>query len=304
MEIRQLRYFLDIARTEHLTLSAGNLFVTQSTLSHGIRQLEQELGVSLFDRVGRGLRLSQAGMAFRDHAARSIKELEAGRMALSELSGLQAGRLTVGVFPTFLNTLMPATVAAFTEAYPGVSVEVRDLRAGAIEEQVLSGELDFGIAFHPAAHEGIEAEHLFEERLMLVVASRHPLANRRSIELRQLASLPLALLPRNFATRRLIDDHLHAAGVKPLVKVEIESVEALIGVCRSSLLASIVPERAALQAPDLNALVLRSPDIVRQAGILWRRGSSRSAAAREFAALLRPPTPRAARKASRKTRTS
>ncbi len=274
MEIRQLRYFLDIARTEHLTLSASNLFVTQSTLSHGVRQLE--LGVSLFDRVGRGLRLSQAGMAFRDHAARSIKELEAGRMALSELSGLQTGRLTIGVFPTFLNTLMPATVAAFSAAYPGVSVEVRDLRAGAIEEQLLNGELDFGIAFHPAAHEGIEAEHLFEERLMLVVAPQHPLANRRSIDLKQLAAL------------RLIDDHLHAAGVKPLVKVEIESVDALIGVCRWSLLASIVPERAALQAPDLKALALRSPQIVRQAGILWRRGSSRSAAAREFAALLQP----------------
>ena len=294
MEIRQLRYFLDIARTEHLTLSASNLFVTQSTLSHGVRQLEQELGVALFDRVGRGLRLSQAGMAFREHAARCIKELEAGRMALSELSGLQSGRLTVGVFPTFLNTLMPATVAAFTQAYPGVSVEVRDLRAGAIEEQVLKGELDFGIAFHPAAHEGIEAEHLFEERLMLVVAPGHALAKRRGIELERLGDVPLALLPRNFATRRLIDEHLQAAGVKPLVKVEIESVEALIGVCRASLLASIVPERAALQAPDLKALALRSPQIVRQAGILWRRGSSRSAAAREFAALLQR-APRRAR---------
>ena len=297
MDIRQLRYFLDIARTQHLTLSASNLFVTQSTLSHGIRQLEQELGVALFDRVGRGLRLSQAGLAFRDHAARSLKELESGRMALSELSGLQSGRLTVGVFPTFLNTLMPATVAAFSQAYPGVSVEVRDLRAGAIEEQVLSGELDFGIAFHPAAHEGIEAEHLFEERLMLVVAPGHPLAARRSITNRQLASLPLALLPRNFATRRLIDEHLQAAGVKPLVKVEIESVEALIGVCRASLLASIVPERAALQAPDLKAVAMPAPQIVRQAGILWRRGSSRSAAAREFAALLQPAVSRKPRSA-------
>jgi len=150
MEMRQLRYFLDIAQTEHLTLSARHLFVTQSTLSHGLRQLEQELGVSLFDRVGRGLKLSQAGLAFRDHALRALKELEAGRMALSELNGLQSGRLTVGVFPTFLNTLVPATVAAFSQAYPGVTVEVRDLRAGPIEEQVLSGELDLGIAFHPA----------------------------------------------------------------------------------------------------------------------------------------------------------
>ena len=128
MEMRQLRYFLDIAQTEHLTLSARHLFVTQSTLSHGLRQLEQELGVSLFDRVGRGLKLSQAGLAFRDHAMRALKELEAGRMALSELNGLRSGRLTVGVFPTFLNTLVPATVAAFSQAYPGVTVEVRGER--------------------------------------------------------------------------------------------------------------------------------------------------------------------------------
>jgi len=68
MEIRQLRYFLDIAQTENLTQSARNLFVTQSTLSHGLRQLEQELAVSLFDRLGRGLKLSQAGTEFRAHA--------------------------------------------------------------------------------------------------------------------------------------------------------------------------------------------------------------------------------------------
>lgn len=294
MEMRQLRYFLDIAQTEHLTLSARHLFVTQSTLSHGLRQLEQELGVSLFDRVGRGLKLSQAGLAFRDHALRALKELEAGRMALSELNGLQSGRLTVGVFPTFLNTLVPATVAAFSQAYPGVTVEVRDLRAGPIEEQVLSGELDLGIAFHPARHEDIETEHLFDERLLLVLSPAHPWAKRRWVELRQLAELPLALLPRSFATRRLIDDHFAQAGVKPLVRVEMESVEALIGVCRWSELATIAPERAAAQAPDLLALPLKAPVIVRHAGVLWRRGSSRSAAAREFAALLRPTTQRAA----------
>ena len=118
MEIRQLRYFLDIAETEHLTQSAENLFVTQSTLSHGLRQLEEELGVSLFDRLGRGLRLSQAGMEFRGYASRTLKEIEAGRMALAGLSELQFGKLTIGVFPTFLNTVVPATVAAFTKAHP------------------------------------------------------------------------------------------------------------------------------------------------------------------------------------------
>lgn len=288
MEMRQLRYFLDIAQTEHLTLSAQNLFVTPSTLSHGLRQLEQELGTPLFDRLGRGLKLSQAGIAFRAHATRALKEIETGRMALSDLTGLQTGQLTIGVFPTFLNTLLPAAVAAFSQAYPKVTVLVRDLRAGPIEEQLLNGELDLGIAFHPAAHEDIETEPLFDERMMLVVNHSHPLARRQRMAMKQLHSLPMALLPRSFATRRLIDEHLRQAGAAPEVRVEMESVDALLGVCRRSELASIVPERAARQAPDLHAVVLSSPEMVRHAGILWRRGASRSTAAREFVALLRP----------------
>lgn len=290
MEIRQLRYFLDIARTEHLTLSAQNLFVTQSTLSHGLRQLEEELGLRLFERLGRGLKLSQAGAVFRLYAGRALQEIEAGRMALADMTGLQSGTLTVGVIPTFLNTLVPATVAAFSSAYPKVNIVVRDLRAGPIEEQLVAGELDVGIAFYPTERQEIETEPLFEERMQLVVNHAHPLAHRRTLAMKALAGVPLALLTRAFATRRLIDDSLRHAGVAPCVRVEMESVEALIAACRCGELASIVPERAARQAADLQAIHLTSPQLVRHAGILWRRGASRSAAALEFAARLRGTT--------------
>ncbi|HSW18658.1 MAG TPA: transcriptional regulator CynR [Ramlibacter sp.] len=288
MEIRQLRYFLDIAETEHLTQSAQNLFVTQSTLSHGLRQLEQELNVDLFDRLGRGLKLSQAGAQFRAYALRALKELEAGRMALADLGGLQSGTLTLGVFPTFLNTVVPATVAGFNRDYPRVAVAVRALRAGPIEEQLLRGELDLGIGFHPTVHADIETEPLFDERLLLVVNPSHRLAAQDTLALQALAGVPLALLARSFATRRQIDEQLKQAGVEPLVRVEMESVEALLGVARwSQELASIVPERAALQYPDLHAVTLDAPGMVRSAGLLWRRGASRSAAAEEFARRLR-----------------
>lgn len=287
MEIRQLRYFLDIAQTEHLTQSAQNLFVTQSTLSHGLRQLEEELDTALFDRLGRGLKLSQAGAEFRAYATRALKEIEAGRMALADLSGLQSGRLTIGAIPTFLNTVLPATVAAFCERYPKVQLEVRDLRAGPIEDQLMSGELDLGIAFHPARHGEIETEPLFEERMMVVLRKTAPQARCRHITLKRAAQLPMALLPRSFATRRMLDEKFRQAGAEPLVRVEMESVEALLGVCRHGPLATIVPERAALQMPELHAMALTAPEVVRHAGLLWRRSASRSVAAREFATLLR-----------------
>jgi LysR family cyn operon transcriptional activator len=286
MEIRQLRYFLEIARTEHLTQSARSLFVTQSTISHSLRQLEDELGVRLFDRVGRGLKLSQEGALFRTYAGRALQEIDAGRMALTELAGLRSGTLTVGAIATFLNNLVPATVAAFSAAHPKVRLVVRDLRAGAIEEMLVAGELDVGIAFHPAGREDIETEPLFDERMLFVASRSHPLAGRRTVALKALEGLPLALQPRSYSTRRLIDEAFRAAGVEATVPVEMESIESLIGACRRGGLASIVPERAAQQATGVRTIPLAAP-VVRRASVLWRRGASRSAAAQEFVKLLK-----------------
>ena len=209
-------------------------------------------------------------------------------MALADMTSLQSGTLTVGVIPTFLHTLVPATVAAFSMLYPRVNIVVRDLRAGPIEEQLVEGQIDVGIAFYPAERDEIETEPLFNERMQLVVNRKHPLAHRRTLAVKDLARVPLAMLPRAFPTRRLIDDGLRRAGVVPEVRVEMESVEGLLDVCRWGDLASIAPERAARQASDLLAIDLHSPAMLRHAGILWRRGASRSRAALEFAALLRP----------------
>ena len=288
MELRQLRYFLSVAETEHLTQSAQALFVTQSTLSHGLRQLEDELGCMLFERVGRGLRLSQAGLAFRGYVGRALQELEAGRTEIARIGGLQAGTLTVGVIPTFMDTLVPDAVARFSAQYPGIRVAIRDLRADLIEEQLLAGQLDAGIAFHPTTREDIETEHLFTERLQLLVGTRHKLAGRRTVAFRSLAGVALCLLPRSFATRRLLDDCFQEAGVQPQVRVEMESVSALINACAGGELATIVPERAAdMAGGSFKAIALTAPQPSRHAGILWRRGASRSVAAQAFVGLLR-----------------
>jgi LysR family cyn operon transcriptional activator len=288
MELRQLRYFLSVADTEHLTQSAHAMYVTQSTLSHGLRQLETELGVSLFDRIGRGLKISQAGLLFKGYVGRAVQEIEAGRMELSRLNGLQAGTLTVGVIPTFMNSLIPTAVAIFSEQYPGIKVSIRDLRADLIEELLMAGQLDVGIAFHPTEREEIDTTHLFTEQMQLLVGKNHPLAGKRTVSMKTLKNMPLCLLPRSFATRRMLDESFKIAGISPLVRVEMESVSALIAACDSGLLATIVPERAARDSAHMHAIKLSDPQPSRHAGILWRKGASRSVAAQAFVALLKP----------------
>src|SRR3569833_2762248 len=97
LELRHLRYFLTVAELQHVTRAAEALHVTQSTLSHQIRQLEEQLGTELFDRVGRGVQLTQAGRLFRSFAQRALDEVDAGRTALDELGKLLRGTLRIGV---------------------------------------------------------------------------------------------------------------------------------------------------------------------------------------------------------------
>lgn len=274
---------MNLAETEHLTQSAQALFVTQSTLSHGLRQLEEELGTALFDRVGRGLKISQAGLAYKSFVGRAMQELEAGRMALTHLNGLQSGTLTVGVIPTFMDTLVPSAVAQFSANYPGIRVSIRDLRADLIEDQLVSGQLEVGIAFHPTQHSEIDAEHLFSEQLQLLVSAEHRLAKRRSLRMTDLKDVPLCLLPRSFATRRMLDEAFKQANLSAEVRVEMESVNALIEACKTGMLATIVPERAAAMNKDqFRAVPLTDPRPIRHAGILWRKGASHSVAAQAF----------------------
>ena len=107
MELRHLHYFLSIAETSSFTRAAASLHVTQPTLSHQIRQLEREIGKPLFDRMGRGVRLTEPGKVLQDYARRAIKEIQSGLRAVAELDGLVHGKLAVGVFRTYSSSPLP-----------------------------------------------------------------------------------------------------------------------------------------------------------------------------------------------------
>jgi LysR family transcriptional regulator, cyn operon transcriptional activator len=285
MEHRHLRYFLAVAQTQHMTQAAERVHVTQSTLSHQISQLEELLGVALFDRVGRGIRLTQAGELFRGFAQRALKEMEDARVALDELENVVRGSLRLGVIHTYNSTLVPPIVAQILTRHPGVKISVEDLPAIAIEEAIAEGELDLGIAFAPAGRD-IAAEPIFEEELVLIVNKKHPLAQRRAIKSRALSEIPLALQSHRFATRRLIDQAFGAA-IADNVRVEMSSIESLLNTVRTGLVGTIVSERAFGDDSELSKVRITHPTTIRTAALLWHRGRYRTPAAREFAALFR-----------------
>ena len=253
----------------------------------------------LFQRIGRGLKLSEAGRAFQGYAARALQEVESGRMALAEISGLNAGSLRIGILPSFGHTFIPPAVAAFSSRYPNVHVAVRELRAGDIEQMLLDGQLDVGISLCPAERVELDVEPLFDEDLVLVVPPGHPLAARRSLPLKDLQAVPLAMQPRSFVTRRILEAAFRKARAVPAIRLEMDSVEALVRVCRTGALATIIPERVAHHANDLRLIRLHSPTPGRSAGVLWRKGGSRNVAALEFVRLMATPPARGRRRVTR-----
>jgi LysR family transcriptional regulator, cyn operon transcriptional activator len=286
MDFKQIRYFLKLAETEHLTRAAESLNITQSTLSHGLAQLEQDLGVTLFDRIGRGLKISQAGESFKTHAARSLQEIEAGKQELAALKNLQLGTLRIGVIPTFMDLFLPKIVARFSQNFPNVKLRLHILRADDIEQQLSEGQLDVGIAFYPTKRDDIETEHLLGEELKLVMSKNNQLISGNSLAFKDLEKLTLCLLPATYATRRQIDKICDSLSIKPMVKVEMESVAALIEVCKESDLMTIVPERATYHHKDIKSITLLDPTPMRKTGLLWRKNGPRLPLALAFKELL------------------
>lgn len=286
MELRHLRYFLAVADNLSFTRAADQLHVTQPTLSHQLMQLEEEIGSTLFDRIGRRVHLTPSGEIFREYIQKALKEIHSGIAAISELEGLMRGTLTVGAFESFSTSLLPRLLAKFSDLYPGVHVRVRQLLTGQLEEQLDKGTLDLGIAYSPPATDKILAERLFDEPLALVVGTKHALANRRRIHMAALDGEPLMLLTAEFPSRRLLESRFSLVGARPKVVLEINSIQATLATVSSTKVATILTKRLAKTVPELHCIEL-VPTIMRTAALFWRRNGYRSAAARAMADLIR-----------------
>jgi LysR family cyn operon transcriptional activator len=286
--LRQLQYFLTVAEHLHFTKAAEKLAVTQPTLSHQIAQLEDHIGMQLFARIGRKVRLTEPGALLKAYADRAIKELQAGRLALSELEGMVRGELRIGAIQSFSRTLLPPILGSFVLAYPGICVDIQEMTGLAIEQALAAGSLDLGIGFAPSALDETEVEPMIDEHLLLVVGKRHRYVDRVSVDLAELDGLAMILLGREFSTRVLIDRYLAQAGAVPQVMHETNSMEVMLGMVAESTIATIIPEHGLHRNDDrCQSIPLCNPIPLRTSALLWPRHSFRSISARTFGQMMR-----------------
>jgi len=286
MELHQLRYFIRAAELLHFTRAAESLYVSQPTLSSHIQQLEKELGCPLFDRVGRRVRLTEAGQLLLDHARKAIREVDVSKEAVAELLGLRRGALRLGTTQIFSQYLLPMSLAAYISAYPEIHVEVYWGISPEVERRVLSGDIDLGLCFLPPESKDIQYEALLSDEVVPVVSKKHPLAAHKALSIAELGSLPLALLSTGMSTRRLLDLQFAKSGFSPKILLEMNDIPALLAVVASGGAGTMVSSRLVANRPDLRSITIKE-GIRRSAGIITRKERHLSAAARAFLELIK-----------------
>ncbi|POT59902.1 transcriptional regulator CynR [Citrobacter amalonaticus] len=287
MLFRHIHYFLAVAEYQGFTRAAAALHVSQPALSQQIKQLEETLGMQLFDRSGRTTRLTDAGEVYLGYARHALQSLEEGKRAIHDVEDLSRGSLRVAVTPTFTAYFIGPLIAAFYRRYPNVTLQIREMSQDKIEALLANDELDIGIAFEEVHSQDIDAQPLLTESLALVVANHHPLAQQESVELNVLNSEKLILLSPEFATREQIDRYCRQVGVRPQVLMEANSISAVLELVRRTSLSTLLPAAIAAQSDDLNAIALTPQLLERTAVLMQRKGAWRTAASRAFVDMAR-----------------
>jgi DNA-binding transcriptional LysR family regulator len=281
MDLRRLRYFLAVAEHGTMARAAAAVGMAQPTLSQQLRALETDLGSVLFDRTSRGMELTGPGRLLQTHALRLLAQAEAARTALAEIEGGISGGIRIGVIHTYNTAFLPTVIQHFSTRYPLVKLLVEEATAGEIERQILNGHFDVGLAFDRPEHEAIGVAPLFDEQLVLVCAPGSQYAARKSIELHRLSTIPLALLTRAFATRRLLDTAV--AGRAELdIRIEMNSIEALLELARRDIAPTVLANRSLTGRNDLAMVPLTRPAIRRGAALLWDVHRYQTKATRAF----------------------
>jgi DNA-binding transcriptional LysR family regulator len=291
MDLPQLASFLRVAEEGSVTRAAAALHLTQPAVTQHVRALERELGVPLFDRTERGMRLTQPGETLRDYARRSLGLLQEARDVLGDLERSSQGRVVIGAGVTTSIFRLPDWLRQLQREHPGIDVTVRTGRSREIAALALAREIDLGLVTSPIQEPALTIAPLFDEEIVLVAPPDHPLASgAHAVE--ELREHPLIFFSRGSGFREYLDRALAAAGVVPRVKMESDSVEAIKSFVEVGLGASFLPAgavRAELGTGTLlRARVTGLPPLYRTTSVLYRTDRYLNAGARSFLAVVRP----------------
>lgn len=292
MDFRQLRYFSHVARAGSFKRAAAELRVAQPALSRQIRKLEEELGVDLLARHGRGARLTSSGALLLDGAEAIAKLVaETGERVKGGTSGTTQN-LTLGVPPATGLLLVPPVVARLRDTWPGLALHVREGIGSLIQEWLFDGRVDIGLVHNPLPLDGLEVQPILSERMVIIGPRRR--GDRgglaRTLRIRDLADMPLIMpsLPHN--NRRLLEQAAVQHGIRVRTVLEVDSVvltKALVKAGHGYSLITYAAVHDDVARGELAVHPIERPPLVSTLAIATLRGTRMTPAATALVRLVR-----------------
>lgn len=285
MDLRQLHYFTTLAETLNFHRAAERLNISQPPLTVAIRKLEDELGTPLFNRGPRGVSLTPAGEAALEAARATLSHADHVRHAVREGRLGERGRLHVGFVGSATYELLPRLIAAYRRRYPKVDLVLEEGASIDIVRKIRSHELDVGLVRLPLLElTELDTQVIETDELVVAVPTANPLAQRRSLQLSQLAAEPFVLFTRISVMHAIIVMACHNAGFVPRVAQEATQVHTIMSLVQSGLGVALMPSKATRHVPE-GVKLLRLADPIRiETGIALSRATA-SPAALNFQAL-------------------
>jgi DNA-binding transcriptional LysR family regulator len=284
LTLRQIRAAVAVARTGSFGRAAAELHLSQPALTVQMRELEQALGLRLFDRGARGAEPTRSGEALVETFTRVLRELDSAVADAREEAAQRTGLVRLAVLPSIGATLLPAALARLRTRSPGIRVQLRDAVAGRIATLVRDGVAELGIAPAAEPEPGLEARLLFEDSLVAVMPSDHALAAEPTVTLPALVDGPLVLPDPDSSVRTLFEEACAAQGLVAVPACEATYISTVLAMVRAGLGVGILPASSVegSTAPALVSRPVAGARLGRRIVLLSRRGRTLSPAAEAF----------------------
>lgn len=254
MELRQLKYFVKVAETLNFSEAAKALFVTQSTLSQQVKQLEDSLGAQLLSRTSHSVALTEAGTELLPFAQRTLLDADLCQQRIHDLEEGLGGFLNIGVTYSF-SPILTESLFSFMSMYPKVKLNILYKPMSELMDLLVTRNLDFVLAFKPSQPlPGVESHYLFQNYLAVIVADSHPLAKEKSVSFEMLKKYDLALPSQGLQARNLFDRIIGDRISDFRVKIELNEVNILLKLLRPGRLASVLAEATILNESGVIAI--------------------------------------------------
>ncbi len=286
MEIRQLKAFLAIAEAKTFTAGARRVNVTQAAISMQIRQLEDEVGLSLFTRTPRRVILTEAGEYLLERARKILREHDSALAEIAEVAGAEYGRLRIGsASGTFAMHQLPPILAALRETFPNAEITVSAGTSQTLVDKMMHGEIDMAFVSLPVDNLNVSTESLFSDEIVAIAHPSHPLAKEKFISAAALAGEKLILGERGGNTRRMIDEFFQAANVRPNITMELSRQEAITRMVEHALGVGMAGAKTVAMEKREGKLIswfIEGAEIKWELGLARLRGGHFSPIGKEF----------------------